>query len=302
MSEMNPVDRTDPVQARKNAWHQSTLSTLLDGCSWQYFLQYQLDIETPPKPASVVGVSFHSAVELHERARAGGTPEGVTVKEMLDHVESEIRAVIDDDDLVTQGRAAVRNWYDARMKDGSVPHREWLMQYDPVSIEPYFNLPLVDGAKPIAGWIDGVYRHKETGEYILVDQKTARSLSRWGADGENHRTQAAMYAVALSLSPDFPEISNLIPMHYLVSRTTRGRGNGFEPARRVTVQPDLHDAFILGERIRKAEEMVASEQYVKKPEWGLCKAEWCPFYAQCMETGELSGSVQSVREKLQKNN
>ncbi len=292
------IDRTDPVQARKNAWHQSTLETLLDGCSWQYFLQYVLDLEQGIKPHSVVGTSFHSAVELHENARKNGISEGVSMEEMIEYALPLLHEKINSEEYTEMLVSAIKNWYGAPAKDG-VTNRNYLLAFDPVAIEPYFNLPLVDGAKPIAGWIDGIYRHKETGSYVIVDQKTSSNMNRWAEDGSGHRNQATMYAVALALSPDFPEITDLLPMHYVVSRTSRGKTKTFEGARRVIVVPDYDDVKNLGDRIRKAEFVVANEEYVKKPEWGLCKEQWCSFYEKCMVTGELSGTPVTIRQRIE---
>lgn len=289
------IDRTDPVLSRREAWHQSTLETLLDGCSWQYFLTYVLNIQGRVKPASVSGVAYHAAIEAHERARAAGQELGLP--EMLDIAETSVRAVLDDDKAVDEARQAVRHWHQTPTKDGGPSHREWLAAYDPIAIEPYFRLNLVDGALPVAGWIDGVYRHKETGDVILVDHKTANTFSRWGHDGDEHRAQATMYATALVMSPDYP-VEHLVPMVYLVSRKTKGRGHSFEGARRVTVQPILEDVRVLGDRIRIAEKLVAEEAYVRRPEWVLCSQEWCPHYEQCMVTGELAGTPAQVRRRL----
>jgi CRISPR/Cas system-associated exonuclease Cas4 (RecB family) len=292
------VDRDDAVQSRKGAWHQSGLQSLLDGCSWQWWLQYEMNLPTVPKAASVVGVAYHAVLEAHEQARMDGQAEGLGLKEMQAMAADLVLAEIDDDELVTVCKAAIKHWYSAKMKDGSLSHRDWLMQHTPVALEPYFRLLLVDGAMPVAGWIDGVYRDGQTGDYFLIDHKTARKLDRWHADGDGHRNQATMYSVALAMSPDFPEITDLIPMVYLVSRTMVGRGSSFEPARRVTVTPDYNDVAELGARIRKAEQIREQEAYTRRPEWNLCSAQWCPFYEGCMVTGELAGTPQSVRLRL----
>ena len=289
------IDRTDPVLSRREAWHQSTLETLLDGCSWQYFLTYVLNVPGRTKPASASGIAYHAALETHEKARATGTV--VELPEMLEIAEREVLTMLDDEKAVDAARQAVRHWYQTPTKDGGPSHREWLADYNPIAIEPYFRLELVDGALPVAGWIDGVYQHKQTGEYILVDHKTANNLSRWGHDGDEHRAQATMYATALVMSPDYP-IDNLVPMVYLVSRKTKGRGHSFEGARRVKVQPILEDVRVLGDRIRVAEQLVAAEAYVRRPEWVLCSQEWCPHYENCMVTGDLAGTPAQVRKRL----
>jgi hypothetical protein len=291
------VDRTDPVLSRASAWHQSTLETLLDGCSWQYFLTYVAQAEAAPKASSTAGIAYHLAIEMHERARQDGAEEGLPLKEMLAIAEKEVRDTMDEKDVVDAAKAALRNWYAKPMKDGELPHREWLMQHEPVAIEPYFRTPLVEGAKPIAGWIDGVYRNTDSKKLMLIDHKTAKSLSRWGYDGNEHRHQATLYSVALALTEDLDYMPD---MTYLISRTSAGRGASFEPARRVTVQPDLLDVAELGDRVRKAEQMVADQEFVRRPEWVLCDERWCPFYERCMGTGELAGTVEQVWEKVKR--
>ena len=294
---MTGVDRTDPVLSRASAWHQSTLETLLDGCSWQYFLTYVAQAEAAPKASSTAGIAYHLAIEMHERARQDGAEEGLPLKEMLAIAEKEVRDTMDEKDVVDAAKAALRNWYAKPMKDGELPHREWLMQHEPVAIEPYFRTPLVEGAKPIAGWIDGVYRNTDSKKLMLIDHKTAKSLSRWGYDGNELRHQATLYSVALALTEDLDYMPD---MTYLISRTSAGRGASFEPARRVTVQPDLLDVAELGDRVRKAEQMVADQEFVRRPEWVLCDERWCPFYERCMGTGELAGTVEQVWEKVKR--
>jgi hypothetical protein len=295
-----PANIDEAVSSRQGAHHQSSLETILDGCSWQYYLAYIKEQPQPPKPHALAGTSFHSAVELHERARMAGETLP-TMQQMTDLASEVILADVDKippqlmvgkydepwdaDTLIDMAGNAVHNWYSARLKDGSKPHREWLLDLEPVAIEPYFKLDLVEGAAPIGGWIDGVYRH-EDGQIMLVDQKTAGDFSRWHADGEGHRYQATMYGVALVLSDEFPDVTELegLEMHYLVSRT---RGGQVERARRVTVQPQLDDVALLGDRIRKVEQIISTHNFAPNPAWGLCSPRFCPFYEGCQITGEL---------------
>lgn len=280
--------QSEAIVARQGRWHQSTLSTLLDGCSWQYFLTYVLGIDQGVKPLAAVGTAYHSAIELHEVARLEG--RDVTLKEMIAHGEDELGKVTDDDELHTKLRATIRNGYEHALP--------YLAPYEPVAIEPEFTLPLVDGAKPIGGYIDGIYRDPDTGLLFIIDHKSAKDFSRW-KDVEGHRHQAAMYAAAAVLSPDFPEITELPEMRYLVVRTSRSTRANFEPFRVLTVQPDLEDVRVLGDRIRMAEQIVAAESYKRTPEWMLCSATWCPYHEKCMVTGELAGTPASVRRRLQ---
>ena len=304
--------KEEAVSSRAGAHHQSSIETLLDGCSWQYYLANIKNVPTQPKPHALVGTTFHSAVELHENARLSGWDSDVpTLQTMLDFAEKAIRAeapniapqmmvdkdgnVWDEETLIEMCHSAITNWYSVPLKDGGVSHREWLLELTPVAIEPYFKLALVEGADPIGGWIDGVYKDKD-GNIILVDQKTAGDFSRWKADGEGHRFQATMYAVALVLSDDFPEVTDLaqIQMHYLVSRT---RGGNVEKARRVVVQPELDDVAMLGDRIRQAESIIQNKLYAPNPTWILCSQRFCPFYQGCQVTGELRKTPVELMEK-----
>lgn len=294
------AERDEAVTSRQGAHHQSSLETILDGCSWQYYLGYIKEVPQPPKPHATVGTAFHSAIEEHEIARMKGE-QLPTLDQMIDKAESLIGLEADNippqmligkdgevwtqDTLVGMAEDALTNWYKAKLKDGSPSHRDWLRDYEPVAIEPYFRLQLVQDADPIGGWIDGVYRKPEGG-LILVDQKTAGDFSRWSLDGEGHRYQATMYATALVLSEDFPEVTSLsdISMHYLVSRT---RGGQVEKARRVIVQPELDDVALLGTRIRLVEQIIKERNFAPNPSWTLCSPRFCAFYNGCQVTGEL---------------
>jgi hypothetical protein len=278
---------------RSDAWHQSTLSSLLDGCSWQYFLEYVVKVESPQKAESLAGSAYHAAVEAHESGRVATAPVGKDA--MLEVATEYVRERGGDDEVASEARAAVENFF-APMKDGNPSHQEWLQAYEPVAIEKYFKLPLVAGAKPIGGTVDGVYRDADGG-LLLIDHKTANNLSRWGAEGEEHRSQATLYSTAVALSPEYAATA-LVPMHYLVVRRSLGRSRQFEAARRVTVQPGLEDVALLGDRVREAERVVAEEDFVRNPAWNLCDKRWCAFYEQCVVSGELAGTVEQVRAKL----
>ena len=267
---------------RSQAWHQSTLD-LIGNCSWRYFLTYVLGLPDPSGPSARAGTAVHAAIEAHEQARM----EGRTLS--LDEMQA---IAIDglEPDLAAMAVTACANWYRSKMKDKSPSHREWLSAWTPVEIEGYFNMPLVDGAMPIGGTIDGVYRD-DAGVYHVVDLKTAKDMSRWKTDGEGKRLQATMYAVAIQLKYNLDYLPDVT---YTVARTNQSG----ETAKRVTVYPDLADVRILGERIREAQRVVDTEDYVRNPAWSLCSRAWCPFYEGCMETGELCGTPVSMRKTL----
>lgn len=295
------AERSEAVSSRAGAHHQSSIETILDGCSWQYYLANVRNIPTNPKPHALIGTNFHSAVEVHEVARMNGKTLP-TLAEMLELAEESIRKDADSvpaemmigkdgetwtaEDLVSMCHNAINNWYSAPASDGET-NRDWMLKLQPLAIEPYFRLDLVTDADPIGGWIDGVYQD-EQGKIYLVDQKTAGDFSRWPLDGKGHRFQATMYATALVLSEDFPQVQNLddLQMHYVISRTKTGTSR-MEKARRVVVQPELDDVALLGDRIRQVEAVIKHKLYAPNPTWNLCSPKYCPFYNGCQVTGEL---------------
>lgn len=284
--------KSESVSARKYRWHQSTLSSLLDGCSWQYFLTYIIGLDTGLKPHAEVGTAFHSAIELHELNRKDGIE--TSLQEMNDYAEKELTKAVGDiqllPELLGNVRGALANWYEF--------HRPEVIKWEVIAIEPEFTLPLVENAMPIGGYIDAIYRDPATNKLFIVDWKTAKNFDRW-RDGDGHRTQAAMYATALVLSEDFPEITELPEMVYMVSRTATSIRKDFEKGRMIRVQPNIEDVRLLGDRIRAAELTVQTEDYKPKPEWPLCSVKWCAFYEKCQVTGELSGTPDLIRERVQ---
>jgi len=274
-----------PEQNRSGAWHQSTLENLLDGCSWAYFLEYAQGLPSA-KSSTVAGSATHLGIELHENARleGGGLPE-------LGDMVAAAREFLDGSEVVEpeqyqEVEAALSHWWGTPMKDGGPSHREWVGDMEPVAIERYFRTDLVDGALPIAGTMDAVYRN-ESG-LLLVDWKTAGNLSRWGHQGDEHRRQATLYSVGILLDPEFPDVTELPEMAYCVVRRSNSKSRSFEGARRVFVQPSLADVETLGNRIREAERVVAEGRFVRKPDWTLCSKTWCPFWDPCMVTGEAA--------------
>ena len=287
--------QSQAVSARANRWHQSTLSNLLDGCSWQYFLTYVIGLDTGKKPHAAIGTAYHSAVELHEKNRMNN--KETTREEMEEYAIKQFTKTIKQDDpefeeLSANVKAAIGNWYEY--------HRPQILEWTPVAIEPEFTLPLVDAHKPIGGYIDAIYRDRDNNTFI-VDHKTAKNFDRW-RDADGHRTQAAMYATALVLSPDFPEITELPEMVYMVSRTSTSNRKDFEKGRTLKVQPTIEDVRLLGDRIRAAEVIVATESYERKPEWPLCSPKWCAFYQGCQVDKTLAGSPTFVKLSVRQQN
>jgi RecB family exonuclease len=280
------ASQSEAVASRAGAWHQSTLSTIHD-CPRRWFLTYLCGLPDPSGDAALAGTAVHAAIEHFETVRRDGGPLP-TMDDLVDLACSTITT-----DLHPMASAAVRHWWKAPMKDGGDPHRLWLARMEPVLLEPYFRVELVDGAMPVGGWMDAVYR-TDSGRYQIVDLKTTGSWSRWGS-GDGHRHQATMYAVALQLTdllPDPPDY--LAPMMYTIAKTKTGG----EQARRVAVEPDLTDVGVLGQRIRDAEAAVAAGEFPRNPASHLCSVTWCPHWQGCMVTGELAGAPAAVRLRL----
>ena len=283
---MSNTELSEDVSSRQNAWHQSTVD-LMGNCSWRYFLTYVMGFPDPSGTAARVGTSVHKAIEHYEIARMNGDTLP-TEEQML----AVAVTLLNEDEPETHATAkvAIGNWMRSTMKDKGPSHREWLSAFTPVDIEGYFNFPLVENAMPIGGTIDGVYLDEE-GTYHVVDLKTAKDMGRWKNSGEGKRLQATMYSVAVQLRFN---LGYLPPVTYVVVRTTKTG----ETAKRVHVQPDLEDVRVLGNKIREAQRVKDTEDYVKNPSWTLCSATWCPHYQGCMVTGELSGTPLSVRQRL----
>lgn len=283
-----PAHQSEAVTSRTGAWHQSTLSLIHD-CSWRYFLTYQLGLPDPSGTAAQTGTAVHAGIELHERARIENRALP-SLSDMVEHACLEL-----DPELHEAARHGLRHWYKTPMKTGgdARSHREWVLDMEPVLIEPYFNIPLVDGAMPIGGWIDAVYRDS-TGMYQIVDWKTAGSLSRWKKN-EGKRHQASMYSVALQISDLIPDLDYLAPMTYAIVKP----GTGGECAYRTDpVIVDYEDVRLLGQKIRDAEDIIRHDSFARNPAWVLCSEVWCPHYSGCQVTGELSGSPVALRDRV----
>lgn len=312
--------RDEAVSAREGAWHQSHLTQLLTGCSWQWMLTNLFHVAQTPKPASEAGTAMHNAIEAHELARklwydsdgTEGKEAGITQEEgvgiidaYLDTVVPNIQAhhypvmnkgtkrekVMEAQDVYDAAYNAWDAWYNATTIDGGLSNREYVSMFRPKVLEPYFKAELVEGAMPIAGWADAIYEYGD-GRLLVVDWKSAKELSRWKND--DHRTQATMYTVALVVSGEYG-VDDLRDVDFLygINRTQVSASknesvrNKYERAMRVQVVPDLEDVKQLGVMIREAQRIYDTNDYVKNPGWGaLCSQTYCPVFNECMVTGE----------------
>jgi hypothetical protein len=60
----------------------------------------------------------------------------------------------------------------------------------------------------------------------------------------------------------------------------------------------MEDIKLLGDRVRKAEQMVATDNYQKKTNWPLCSAKWCPYFQGCQVDGTLSGEPALLKIRM----
>ena len=296
-----PAEASEAVTSRAGAWHQSSIASLLDGCSWQWALEHLVGLPAGVKPAAWVGTAMHAGIEAHENARQTwhvtnggfGSAEGLPFADVIRFAEASLEdqwnavdpaevAHLAFDELRQRLHHSLEAWWQVPVKGVGVSLRTWLLDWEPVAVEEYFRHQLVDGALPIGGWADGIYRHKENGELIVVDHKSAKSFSNWNADGSGHRHQAAMYAVAAVLTYDLPSLPRVV---YLVARTEVGKSSSFERARIVEVQPDTADVSELGVRIRAAQQLVDTSRFLPNPAYTFCPT--CPYFNGCQVTGEL---------------
>jgi hypothetical protein len=269
---------------------------LLDVCARQYALQYVLGIQTPQPVWAAVGNAYHSAIEQHELARVDGDIW------TLEQTEAAALQALADlggggDEQEYEVLSAVGHFWNTPDREMGCTIREYIGAMTPVKLEGYFRLDMIDGAQPLAGTFDGLYLD-HTGRHRLIDHKTAASFGNWPRSGDGHRTQASFYAAALTVSPDFPDITELPQVDYLVVRKKVGKTKGFEGARIVSVEPDLHDVAILGQRVRAAEQLLTAGEYLPNPAATFCSKQWCAFWDRCQGTGELAGDFPRLASRL----
>jgi hypothetical protein len=282
---------SEAVTSRAGAWHQSKVGTILDTCARQYALQYVAQIQTPEPMWAMAGTAYHAAIEAHELARMSGMVWSQADTEAA--ALSALSAAGAPADLGDEVLAAVYHFFNSPDKELGVTVRDYLCGMTPLKLETYFRTELIDGCLPLAGTFDGLYLDAD-GNPRLIDHKTAGNFNNWGRNGETHRTQASFYSACLVAAPEFPEVTALPQVDYLVVRKQRGKSKSFDGARIVSVQPDLHDVAVLGRRVREAQHLADEGEFLPNPASMFCSVQWCQFYDRCQGTGELAGPWERV--------
>lgn len=300
--------------SRGEHWHQSGLDQIL-GCARQWWAEHVAGWGAPVKLSTVSGSAYHKAVEVHEQARIDGgvLPDRDRMRDVA--LEELDRLLVDADPagvgavqvklpkavaaaegasvltglnaLRFQTRAAVDAFWvpSPDLPDGLSP-RDWLMRLEPVAVEVYGRASIVDGCRDLAGTIDGVYRDGD-GRMLLVDHKTAASLSYWKTEGKG-RAQASHYGL-LAYYGGLPDVCGVpvngsgaryVPetVFLVVSRSVPARSSTSRSLLR-TVAPAGEDVVTVGERVRAAEQVLVDGVFPANPGWEWCGS--CPYQSDC---------------------
>lgn len=286
------------------AWSKSGLSSIVTGCSWQVYLQKVVGLEDPGSPATLAGTAYHAALELHERARIlnlrgsdvqvpdrptlHGAAEQV-VAAGQDAIPDELWRLHDTDyTAVAEGACtAIDHWWDTPYDDTGQSLRDRLMSFRPVLAEPYFRVGTELSTRPLHGYIDWAGYDHDTGEWVIVDHKSARTFGRWPRDGSGHEVEAAVYTAGSLEAAGIP-VSGPVRMEWHVARTQAGSNSRFEGARLVTRRVDRFDRQLLADTVILADRTVDEGRFETNPGWALCSQKWCPFWRGCQVDGTLA--------------
>lgn len=296
------------------AWSKSGLSSIVDGCSWQSFLSKVLGLADPGTPATLAGTAYHAALELHERARILNLrgadvqlPDLGELQEVAGRVVEEGAGEIPDEQWHLHGSepalvadsamVALNHWWHTPYDGDGESLRDRLMGMRPVLAEPYFRTPTDWSARPLHGYIDWAGYDHATGEWVIVDHKSARSYGRWPRDGAGHEVEAAAYTVGALRAAGIP-VSGPVRMEWHVTRTSEGQNARFEGARLVTRKVDQYDEMLLSDHVKIADRTVDEGLFQTNPGWNLCSQRWCPFWRGCQVTGELSPETVHAAQQL----
>lgn len=291
------------------AWSKSSMSTLLDGCSWQWYLNKVEGLPGLDTPANIVGTTVHAALEQHERARIAwflsggrdGLQFGLTHQQMHEHADQTARELVgslphdypwdrfeeDVHAIKRQVDAAIDNWYLQPEPTLGMTLRDRLLTMRPVAVEPYFNVAEPATGLGLHGYIDWLGYDHTTRTWVVVDHKTAGSLGRWPRGGAGHEDEAAAYAVGSQVARHLP-VTGDVRMEWHVIRKTRGERSNFEPVRMVFRHVEGRDRHLLEQRLELADEVVTLADFEPNPGWNLCTPRWCPYFEGCQVTGELA--------------
>jgi len=303
-----------------NAWSKSSLSTLLEGCAWQWALTKRYGYTDPGSPATVLGTAYHAGVEAWLRRRLLRQRDGLDLPDLdLDGMVEAGQSLLDVEagklpgeqwalhrtDVETlhgQLAVALKHWWSTPIPAGQPGAggslRDRIDGWRILAVEPYFRVraPGVEG-QPIHGYIDLLAYDPDDDLWMVVDHKTAGTFGRWPADGVGHELEAAVYDVGATVARHLPTFGK-VAMEWHVARREPGSNARFEGVRVVQRVVDQYDRLWMGDRIVQADRQVESGEFPTNPGWNLCSAKWCAFHRGCQVTGELHPDVLSRAANL----
>lgn len=276
--------------------------------SWQWALSKVYGLTDGGSPATVLGTGCHAAVEAWLRRRMLRQRDGLglpdlTRQEMVDAGMVALRTEAGQLDaeawrlhdvtpaiLAEQLEIAVHHWWDTPDPATGQTFRGRVERWRIVAVEPYFRAGRPVSARPLHGYIDLLAYDPDaddgTGQWVVVDHKTANTFSRWqGAAG--HELEATVYTVGATVARNLPA-TGTVRMEWHIVRKAVGRNRTFQGARLVTLEPDVLEERWMDDHVQVADRIVAESDYVTNTSWNLCSPKWCGFYRGCQVTGDLS--------------
>lgn len=288
-------------------WSKSGLGSILDGCSWAWYLEKVVKLATYGSPATLAGTGYHAALEHHERTRILHLRDHVgpptpTFDELVAIASTTIREgapalpgeqwdkhETNVEDTIHGVEVALDHWWSAAIPAGQLgaggSMRGRLLSMRPVAVEPYFRVAMAATRYGMHGFIDWLGYDHEGGSWVVVDHKTAGSFRRWPLGGGGHEVEAGAYLVGAEVSHGLP-VAGPARMEWHVTRKETG-GPRFQPVRVVHSDnlPMLRE--VLDIQLAAADGRVDRREFVTNTAWNLCSPKWCPHYEGCQVTGEL---------------
>lgn len=285
---------TDLAEIAARPWSKSSLTSVLQGCGWQWALTKVFGLPSASSPHAAAGTGMHAAIEAHERMRivhrrSGGTAgaaDGLPYEALLAIARASVtsEAAESGDDWARHGvdLAKVLDWTSWCVANWFEHLRPHLMTMTPVAVEPYFR------AAGQHGFIDWLGWDPEARTWVVVDHKTAGNFGRWTEGGGGHELEAATYVVGAEVAPNLPP-SGPIRMEWHVARrgSPDGRTARWEPARVVARTITANDLAMREAAVKEATRRVLDMDLPTNTAWNLCSAKWCEFYQGCQVDGEL---------------
>lgn len=265
-------------------WRKSSMKSLLEGCSWQYALEYVYNKPSNGSPHTAVGTGFHSAVEYWEnnnRTPSMQEMQAVAVEDAFDAarklpVDLWMEHGLDPNWVVDSVKEAVRLWVEQPYVKGGVTLQDITAGRKCLGTEIYLEADHPDSTRGLQGTIDALY---EDGYGLtIVDYKTASSFRKWVYD-QPPSIEASAYMWMVSQNYDACQYR--FEWHIVSPKEQKTRlvsaGN---------MTPEQLEK--LSTSLRDADTLVKYSAYRPNPDWNLCQRKWCAFYEGCQVTGELS--------------